>query len=64
MQFKIYRDGLSWRFVKVVIELWDGDVRLDRRRMRSFPLVTFAKRLERRKRRMLRCADIMKQATL
>lgn len=61
MTFKIFRDCDTLRFRKMVVELYaeDGSL-IDRRRMFSFPLVSLARRLERKKRRMLRFANIIK----
>lgn len=60
MTFKIHRDVDTLRLRKVVVELYadDGSL-LDRRRMFSFPLFSFAARLRWVKARMLRCGQIM-----
>jgi hypothetical protein len=63
MRFEISRDGGAWRFRKLQIELFGAEgCSIDRRFMFSFPLFTLARRLERKKRRMLRCAAIMAAA--
>lgn len=63
MKFKIHRNVDVLRLRKVVIELFTetGEL-IDRRRCFSFPLVSLDRRLERKKRRMLRCAEIMQAA--
>ena len=63
MTFKIYRNVDVLRARKVVIEIYsENGQMIDRRRMFSFPLMTLAKRLERKKARMLRCAKILVDA--
>jgi hypothetical protein len=64
MKFFITRDGTALALRKVTIELWTEDgLVIDKRRMFSFPLVNFARRLERKKQRMLKCAAIMLAAS-
>jgi len=60
MKFNVYRDCDTLRLRKVVIELWQGDKLLDRRRMFGLlGLPMFARRLARKKARMLRLAALM-----
>lgn len=62
LKFKIWRDCDAKRVRKVCIELWNGDQLVDRRRMFSFPLFSFSRRLERKQERMLVCAWKMMKA--
>jgi hypothetical protein len=59
MNFSIWRDPDNGRMRKVEIELSLGDVVVDTTYMFAFPLFTLARRLERRKRRMMKRAAIL-----
>lgn len=63
MTFKVYRDCDTprLRLRKVVLELYGDNGLLDRRRMFMFPF--FAKRLKRKKARMVRLAYKMLKET-
>jgi hypothetical protein len=63
IEWNIYRDGVDLCGRKVIIECVVGGKVMDRRKIASFPLLTFARRLERRKARMERCVRIMLRAS-
>lgn len=63
MKFNVYRDSDTLRLRKMVVELWDGDKLLDRRRMFGmFGTKFMARRLLRKCRRMLRFALAVRNA--
>lgn len=62
MQFSIWRNPDSKRLRKIEISLFVGDESVDTTYMFAFPMFSLARRLERRKRKMLKRAAIMAAA--
>ena len=62
MKVKVYRNCDTIRIRKVVIEIWDGDQMLDRRRM--FMFGRFEKRLARKIKRMKALCEKMLAASV